>query len=224
MEKLLQFLESFLSAQRKETFLNVLAQRTRHFIVAAEDIYQEHNASALVRTCDCFGLQEMHILRKSNVFRIEHGMARGAEKWVDIHIHQDENGIRDFRKRGYQIVATSPHQADCELEEFDYRKKSVFYFGREKEGLSDDILNAADVRMKIPMAGFTESFNISVSVAIVLYEFTRKLRRDPSIQWGLTPEEIFRKRVEWSLKTVHHPKNLLKRFARENPEVDISWL
>lgn len=224
MEKLLQFLESFLSEQRKEAFLQVLSQRTRHFIVAAEDIYQEHNASALVRTCDCFGLQEMHILRKSNTFKIEHGMARGAEKWVDIHIHHADNGVEGFRKRGYQVVATSPYNADCELDDFDYRKKSVFYFGREKEGLSDDILDAADIRMKIPMVGFTESFNISVSVAIVLYELTKKLRRDPTLQWGLSEEEIFRKRIEWSLKSVHHPENLLKLFARENPGVDISWL
>lgn len=220
MEELFIFLESLVSEQRRELLHKILALRTKHFILVAEDIYQEHNASALVRTCECLGLQEMHIIQKSYNLKIEHGMTRGADKWVDVCIHKNDDGVDDFKRKGYQVVATSPHATGCEPEEFDVSKKSVFYFGREKEGLSPDIIKKADLHMKIPMAGFTESFNVSVSAAIILYELTTKLRKSNVIQWQLTPEEVYNKKIDWYLKSLPNPRKTIHAYLRNNPELD----
>ena len=175
--KLLEHLETYVTASRKEKFNKVLSQRTKHFTVATEDVYQLHNTSAVIRSCDVFGIQEVNIVEERNSKRIDREIAMGAQKWVDLNRYHTVNDcITDLKAKGYQIVATTPHANDCDLHDFDVTKKSCFFFGRETEGLSEDVLNAADCYLKIPMAGFTESLNISVSAAIILQHVTTKLK------------------------------------------------
>ena len=83
--KLLHHLENFLTASRAEKFKKVIAQRTRHFTVATEDVYQLHNTSAVMRSCDVFGIQDLHIVEEQNSKRIDREIAMGAQKWVDLH-------------------------------------------------------------------------------------------------------------------------------------------
>lgn len=224
MEKLFNFLDELVSEERKQLLHRILEMRTKHFVVAAEDIYQEHNASALIRTCDCFGIQEMHVIKKSYDFKIERGMTRGAHKWVDVHVHKHDDGLGYFKDAGYQIVATTPHGADCHPENFDCSKKSVFYFGREKEGLSENIIDAADVKMKIPMTGFTESLNISVSAAIILYELTSRLRESENVKWRLSEKDIYDKKIDWYLKSIPNAQKTLRGYLKNNPGTDMNEL
>lgn len=209
---LLEHLESYLTESRREKFKRVIAQRTKHFTVATEDVYQLHNTSAVIRSCDVFGIQEVSIVEEQNTKRIDREIAMGAQKWVDLNrYHSVKSCITDLKQQGYQIIATTPHTNDCNLEDFDVTKKSCFFFGRETEGLSKEVLNAADGFLKIPMVGFTESLNISVSAAIILQHVTSKLKNS-AIDWALTPEEQYEKRLDWCKKTIKSYDEIVARY------------
>ncbi|MBR9846495.1 MAG: RNA methyltransferase [Algicola sp.] len=209
---LLEHLESYLTESRKERFSKVLLQRTKHFTVATEDVYQLHNTSAVIRSCDVFGIQEVHIVEEINSKRIDREIAMGAQKWVDINRHHSvKAAISELKHNGYQIVATTPHENDAMLHDFDVSKKSCFFFGRETQGLSQDVIDEADCFLKIPMSGFTESLNISVSAAIILQHVTTKLKQS-SIKWQLTEAEQQEKRLDWCKKTIKSYEEIIKRY------------
>ncbi|MBV7268644.1 TrmH family RNA methyltransferase [Winogradskyella luteola] len=210
--KLLNYLESYLTENRRKRFQKVLSQRTKHFTVATEDVYQLHNTSAVIRTCDVFGIQEVNIVEEINSKRIDREIAMGAQKWVDLNrYHTTKSCIEDLKSKGYQIVATTPHAQDCELIDFDISKKSCFFFGRETEGLSQQVIDKADSFLKIPMVGFTESLNISVSAAIILQYATSKLRKS-DIKWQLTEQEIIEKRFDWIKKTIKNYDAIIEHY------------
>ncbi len=213
--KLLEHLETYITEHRKTRFESVLSQRTKFYTVATEDVYQLHNTSAVLRSCDVFGIQEVNVIEERNVKSIDREIAMGAQKWVDLNrYHTVNNCIQDLKQNGYQIVATTPHTNDCALHEFDFTKKSCFFFGKETDGLSQDVLDAADCYLKIPMVGFTESLNISVSAAIILQHVTTKLKQS-SINWQLTEEELLEKRLDWVTKTIKKSDDIIKRFYNE---------
>lgn len=210
--KLLEYLETYLTENRRHRFHNVLAERTKHFTVATEDVYQLHNTSAVIRSCDVFGIQEVNIVEEVNSKRIDREIAMGAQKWVDLNrYHTTKSCIEDLKSKSYQIVATSPHAEDCDLIDFDITKKSCFFFGRETEGLSQQVLDEADCFLKIPMVGFTESLNISVSAAIILQHVTSKLRKS-DIDWKLSENEILEKRFDWIKKTIKNYDAIVARY------------
>ena len=209
---LLAYLESFLTPQRVASFSRVVSNRTKHFTVATEDVYQLHNTSAVIRTCDVFGVQEVNIIEERNSKRIDREIAMGSQKWVDLNrYHSVTDCISDLRLKGYQIVATTPHENDCQLHDFDISKKSCFFFGRETEGVSQAVLNAADCYLKIPMVGFTESLNISVSAAIILQDVTLRLRNS-TIDWHLSEAEQLQKRMDWIQKTLKSYDKIVERY------------
>lgn len=210
--KLLQYLETFLTEHRLQRFNEVLAQRTKHFTVATEDVYQLHNTSAVMRSCDVFGLQELHVIEEVNSKQIDREIAMGAQKWVDLKRYNSTKAcIKAIKNEGYQIVATTPHAEDCDLSDFDISKKSCFFFGRETEGLSQYVIDNADCFLKIPMVGFTESLNISVSAAIILQQVTSKLKKS-NVNWQLSETEIIEKRFDWIQKTIKDYDAIVERF------------
>ena len=214
-EKLVTYLESYLTDNRKLRFHEVLSQRTKYFTVATEDVYQLHNTSAVMRSCDVFGVQELHVIEEVNVKRIDREIAMGAQKWVDlVRHHSTKEAIQAIKEQGYQIVATTPHTNHSVLHDFDITKKSCFFFGRETEGLSEDVLNNADCFLKIPMVGFTESLNISVSAAIILQHATAKLKQS-EISWQLSDSEILEKRFDWCTKTIKSVDQILERYKNQ---------
>ncbi len=214
-DALVTYLESYLTEHRKARFQKVLSQRTKHFTVATEDVYQLHNTSAVMRSCDVFGIQELHVIEEQNVKRIDREIAMGAQKWVDLHrYHSAKNCIDSLKAKGYQIVATTPHTNDCLLQDFDVTKKSCFFFGRETEGLSDTVINEADAFLKIPMVGFTESLNISVSAAIILQFVTARLKQS-DVSWQLSESEILEKRFDWCAKTIKSIDQILERYKNQ---------
>ena len=209
---LLEHLETYLTEQRKERFTNVLSQRTKHFTVATEDVYQLHNTSAVIRSCDVFGIQEVNIVEEINSKSIDREIAMGAQKWVDLNRYNSvKETISDLKEKGYQIVATTPHEKDAMLYDFDVTKKSCFFFGRETEGLSQEVIDQADCFLKIPMVGFTESLNISVSAAIILQHVTTKLKQS-NVNWQLTEAEKQEKRIDWCKKTIKSYDEIIERF------------
>ena len=199
-KKLLEYLETFLTPRRQLLNQRVLKERTNHFTVAVEDVYQLHNTSAVMRSCDVFGIQNIHVIEEINAKRIDREIAMGAQKWVDINRYNTTSEcIATLKSKGYQVVATSPHNESVTLDNFDVTTPSVFFFGQEQEGLSDLVMKEADKTLHIPMYGFTESLNISVSAAIILQQLTFKLRQS-TVEWQLTEEEILEKRMDWVKK------------------------
>ena len=213
--QLLEHLETYLTPKRKARFDAVLPFRTKHFTVATEDVYQLHNTSAVIRSCDVFGIQEVHIVEERNSKRIDREIAMGSQKWVDLkRFHTVNDCIKSLKDNGYQIVATTPHENDRVLADFDVSKKSCFFFGRETEGLSQEVLDVADCYLKIPMVGFTESLNISVSAAIILQDVTNKLRQ-LNVAWQLSEEEQFEKRLDWISKTLKSYDEIVARYYQK---------
>ena len=209
--ELLEYLESFLTPRRRELFKKVIDQRTNHFTVATQDVYQLHNTSAVIRSCDVFGIQNIHVVEEVNLKRIDREIAMGAQKWVDVNRYNStRNSINTLRDKGYRIVATSPHSG-IPLQEFDISQPAAIFFGTETDGLSEEVIREADEFIKIPMFGFTESLNISVSAAIILQDLTARLRKS-DVDWRFSEEEKMAKRMDWAIKNLKNAQEIMKRF------------
>ena len=214
--QLLEHLLSFLTDRRKNLFDEVISKRTRHFTVATEDVYQLHNTSAVMRSCDVFGIQDLHVIEEKVTKKIDREIAMGAQKWVNINRHNStKECIDNLKENGYQIIATTPHNNSTELKEFDISKKSAFFFGKEKEGLSDIVLEAADGYLKIPMYGFTESLNISVSAAIILQTLITKVK-DSDVVWELSELEKNEIKLQWAKMSIKSSTEIIERFNKTN--------
>lgn len=209
---LLTHLEGYLTERRKGLFIKVLAERTRHFTVAVEDVYQMHNTSAVLRSCDVFGVQDVHVIEERLGKKMDREIAMGAQKWVDIHRYNDTKScVANLKAQGYRIIATTPHDDSQYVHDFDITQKAAFFFGKEREGLSEEVLSQADEFLKIPMVGFTESLNISVSAAIIIQHVTNRLRNS-DIAWRLTETEILEKRLDWCKKSIRSIEDVLQRY------------
>ncbi len=213
---LLGYLQTFLTTHRQDLFKTILRDRTRHFTVVFENIFMKHNASAVLRTCDVFGIQDVYAIENTYVFKASKQVTKGANKWLNIiKYHNHKNNtlacISDLKTKGYQIVATSPHHNPCALKDFDVTKKSAFFFGVEKEGLSDEVLKHADVTLKIPMYGFSESLNISVAAAIILQHCAQKIR-DLNLDWQLSQDEKDILELEWTKKSIKNVDEIIQHY------------
>lgn len=208
----LNYLEGFLTEKRKQKFLQVLSLRTNHFTVAIEDVFQLHNTSAVMRTCEVFGVQQLNVVEEKYGKRIDKEIAMGAQKWVDVNrFGTILDCIESVKSKGFKIIATTPHDNDCLLEDFDISQKSALFFGTERDGLSKEVLDNADGFLKIPMAGFTESLNISVSAAIILQNLTSRLRMS-DVNWQLTEAEMLEKRLDWARHSIKDIKRIEARY------------
>ena len=220
-KKLINYLSGFITPERLRLFEKILDNRTAYITVVLEDIFQPQNASAVLRTCDCFGIQHVHVIENRNKFKVDNDVALGASKWLTIHKYsrKAENSleaINFLKKEGYRIVATSPHHNDQLLPDFDLNKgKSALVFGSELPGISEIIMQEADEFLKIPMTGFTESFNISVSAAIILYKLTEILGNQEAIDWQLTMQEKDAIKLQWLRNSIKRSSLLEQHFLKE---------
>ena len=209
---LFQYLRGFVSSERLLRFEQILALRTRHLCVAVEDVYQLHNTSAILRSCDSFGIQDVHVLEHRFNDRLDTQIAMGADKWLSVYKHEStKDCIAHLKARGYKIVATVPDDNVQSFHQMKFNHKSVLFFGTEKSGLSDDVLKQSDEFISIPTFGFTKSLNVSVSAAIILQFLTEKLR-STELKWGLRDCEKQALREEWIKKSIKNVDQIAKRF------------
>ena len=219
-QALVKHLSQFVTENRLELFQRVLGDRTRYITVLLEDIYQSQNASAVLRTCDCTGIQDVHIVEERNDYEINPDVALGANQWLTMNYYNNgkdniSEAISALKKNGYRIVATSPHKEGSTPETFDLEKgKAVLLFGTELNGLTQKALDLADEYIQIPMVGFTESYNISVSAAILLFRLRNRLV-DSSIDWKLGEEENTEIMLEWLRTSVKMSLEIENRFLIE---------
>jgi tRNA (guanosine-2'-O-)-methyltransferase len=210
------YLETFISVDRMNRLKHVLDQRTRHATVVLEDIWQAQNASAAIRTSECMGLQEVHIIKNGDRYKINKQVVRGANKWMEIHKYSKEVNntkvcLEHLKERGYRIVATAPHENARQLTNLDVFQKTAFVFGTEKTGVSNDVLDMCDERIYIPMYGFTESFNISVSVAMSLFYFINETKKQ-NIRWNLEIEERNELLMKWTRQSLKRSDLIVSEF------------
>ena len=219
--RLFDFLKSFITSHKLHLFEKNIANRTRYIAVLLEDIYQPHNASAVLRTCDGFGIQDIHIIENKNKYRINPDVTLGSDKWLSIFRYNrlknnTTEAIHHLKSKGYRIIAATPHNKEKVLDTFDIsRGKAVVCLGAEMRGLSEELLEAADEYLTIPMSGFIESFNISVSAAIILHYLTLKLRNS-GIRWELSTEEKLDIMIEWMKRTIPKSDLLVNEFLKRN--------
>lgn len=218
-EALTEYLREFATVDRWNTIEEVVVNRTRHLTVVVEDIYQPHNASAVLRSCEGFGIQDVHIVENSNRFEASSQVTIGADQWLTLYRYKTPGSdntkacLSKLKADGYQIIATSPHENDVNLNELPIHDKTALVFGTELDGISDSVKKMADGYVKIPMAGFSESFNISVSAAICLYNLTRRLR-ESDVNWRLSEDEIKELKYEWLKKSIKAGEQLEQKFVQ----------
>lgn len=220
---LLAFLTQFITDERRQRFEEVLSFRTRHLTVVLEDIFQPHNASAVLRSCDLRGIQDVHIVENNYQYDVNPDVVMGSTKWLNLHHYNkvDFNTPEVFdalHGKGYRIVATCPHRNDFTPETLPLDKPVALVFGTEKLGLSDYAVNHADMHVRIPMFGFTESYNISVSAALLMYTLTNRLHASNDIDWHLSEEEKDKLRLEWTRRTLNRIRQYERKFAELHPE------
>ena len=215
----LNFMMSFISENKKNKFEEIIKKRTRHITIVLEDIFQPHNASAVLRSCDCFGIQDIHIVENENPYEINPDVALGSSKWLSLYKYNSETYntpqcINFLRKKGYKIIATTPHQDDFTPENFPLDQKMALVFGTELKGLTSYSIETADAFIRIPMVGFTESLNISVSAAILLFSLTERLRKS-EIKWQLSQEEELEIRLQWVKNVVKKSEIIEHEFLKK---------
>ncbi|MDR0420745.1 MAG: RNA methyltransferase [Prevotellaceae bacterium] len=217
---LIKYLEQFVFDERVALLRQKLLQRTRYICVCLEDIYQSQNASAALRTCEAFGIQDVHIIEDKNKYQINPMVVKGSVKWLNLYRYNSPQpssvAVKHLKNKGYRIVATSPYGNNVALEDFDITKgKTALFFGTEYSGISDTVRNCADEFITIPMFGFVESFNISVSAAIILHHMTMKLRKS-EIMWQLNDEEQNEIMLQWLRSTISNADKIIERYKTLN--------
>lgn len=217
-DQVVAYLEQFVTEERQARLTEILANRTRHVTVVLEDLFQTQNISAVLRTCDCYGVQDVHVIKHRNEFEVHKDISMGADKWLSIHQypHSDHN-VKDcidrLHEQGYWVAATLPDEQKRTIFDLPVERKTAFLFGTELTGLSDEAIKYADGNVLIPMYGFTESFNISNSAAIILSHFSERMRHSDA-QWQLPLEEKEILYFEWLQKSVKNPDGLIDYFLK----------
>jgi len=188
-----------------ENFEKILSYRTKYITVVLEDIYQIHNANSIIRICESFGIQDIHIIENYNQFKFDYDFLLGVSDYMNIirynnPRHNNTKKCFDYlKKNDYRVIATSLNENAYNIEEIDISKSKIaLVFGTEENGLSQTGKQEADEFVKIPMYGFTQSFNVSVSVGIALSEVMEKLHSSNNVNWELSKIEAQSLKSKWS--------------------------
>jgi tRNA (guanosine-2'-O-)-methyltransferase len=219
----LQEFYKIITPNKVNMFERIAPQRSKHIVVGLENIQQDHNASAIMRTMDCLGFQELHLIEKNNNYQFQRDIALGAARWLDVMQHQQEpepilDSIAHLRQKGYQIVATSPHIKASTPQNIDLTQPIALFFGAEKHGISEELSANADAFLHIPMHGFTESFNLSVSAALVLSALRTRLEAS-SLDWLLSQERQTELKISWCERILNGGPQLAQKFRAEFKKV-----
>lgn len=214
-QQLYQAAAELFSENKRDLFDRLVLNRTRHISVVLEDIFQAHNASAVLRSCDCFGVQDVHVIEDRNHYAPNSDVSMGSDKWVDYYKHPDILQTYDeLRSKGYRIIATLPHENDTLITQLDISQPVALVFGTELTGLTPEAIAHADGYVKVPMYGFTESFNISVCAALSLFCLTEKMRSDPLIAWQLTADEQITLKLYWAMQVIRDGRHVMDHLMQ----------
>lgn len=219
-QKIIDYLSGFINEARRERLRKILEQRTRHITVVLEDVYQPQNASAVVRTCECLGVQEIHVIENRYEYRLNPAVVQGASKWIEIIKHnraeQDNTRacIENLKQCGYRIIAMDPAPEGIAVEQLDISDKLALCFGSEEPGLSAALQDLADETVSIPIHGFTKSYNLSVSAGISLYILVSTLRNS-TVNWQLDERDATELYIKWLAQSTPAGEQLLENYLKQ---------
>ena len=216
-QNIIHYLAGFINEERRERLQQILGERTRHITVVLEDIYQPQNASAVMRTCECLGIQELHVIENLYEYRLNPAVVQGSSKWIDLIRHNREEQdnsracIEQLKQRGYRIIAMDPAPGGKTVDQLDIGDKLALCFGSEEPGLSATLLGLADETVKIPIHGFTQSYNLSVSAGISLYTLVTALRNS-AVNWRLDEQDATDLYIKWLAQSTPSGQSLLEKY------------
>lgn len=213
----------FLTEERREVLQRTISQRTHYMRIMTENMFHPQNASAIMRHCEAFGIQQIHTVEDRCKFDPSVNIVRGTQKWVDVEHHATTaEALTSLKADGYRIVATTPHRCSATPESFDVtRGKFALVFGTEHAGISDEVIEAADDFLMIPMCGMVESLNVSASAAILIYMLSERIRQS-SVNWQLSDEEQLRLLTRWTLSSIRDYEGILRR-AEHSGKLTVEW-
>ncbi len=226
-----QLLGPLLSAERRKRIAQVLKKRTRYVTLVLDDLYHQHNMSAVVRSCEAFGFQDLHVIEVDNKFLPSHGVAMGAQQWITIFRHGSASGcIAALKQMGYKVFAADPpekalvtkEKTAITIHELDLKAGPVaIVLGKELDGLDNTIRSLCHGVVYIPMEGFTESLNVSVTAALFLYHLRQQLKNLKEKIWGLPSEYKDEIEALWYLRSVKKGEKILKELLerKSSPKV-----
>ena len=211
----LDYMSQFLTDERREVLRRTVSQRTHYLRILTENTFHPQNASAIMRHCDAFGIQQIHTVEDRCKFDPSVNIVRGTQKWVDVEHHASTaEALAALKAEGYRIVATTPHRCSATPETFDVTKgKFALVFGTEHAGLSEEVVAAADDFLMIPMCGMVESLNVSASAAILIYMLSERVRQSVD-GWQLTDSESLKLLTRWTISSVKDFEGILRRAAQ----------
>ena len=212
----LTYLQSFMLEGSIARFKEMLEERTRHLTIVMDNVVDPYNISAVMRTAECFGIQDLHLLETDRPFKAARKIQRGSVQWVDLYKYKpgEESAlqcIRQLKDKGFKIVATTPHTRQQSVAELDITQPIALVLGQERDGVSELMKQHADEFVVIPMQGFTESLNISVAASIMIYELNKRLR-ESSINYHLSEKEKFNIMAKWTYNSLENAEGILKNF------------
>jgi tRNA (guanosine-2'-O-)-methyltransferase len=213
------YLEGFVSERRRGRLHDVLAERTKHITLVLEDVYQSHNFSAVLRSADIFGIQDVHFIENRNNYKISEDVSMGSTQWLSLNRYQQhENNTKaclsELKEKGYKIVATSLHKNSVSLDELDVSQPFAMVFGTELTGITKDVEDMADEFVKLPMYGFTESFNISVCAALCMHSLSTRIRKEVP-DYHLKDSEKEELYMEWLKASIRKQELIVKEFDQQ---------
>jgi len=196
-------LEPLVLPERVARLRAVLSGRLSSVTVVLDRPHDPHNGSAVLRSCDAFGVQTVHVLASAEAFSISRNVAQGAQRWVDVVTHDDPDTlVSALRSQRYRIALTHP-EGECDLADLPRLERVALLMGNEHDGVLPALAAAADCRLRIPMRGFVESLNMSVSAALTVQAATAGRPGD------LTPEEADNVYARWLRATVPRADEVL---------------
>ena len=217
--RVLEVLRPFLYPERIARFQATLKRRTRRLTALLEEVHDHHNLSACMRSCDAFGIQDLHIVPAADSpLEVSKGVGAGAHRWLTVHIHPDiETAASRLRDAGYLLAATDLGEgAPAPVGELPVDGPVCVCFGNERDGISPTLRQISDLRVQIPMVGFVESLNISVAFAVTMFTARQKMEREEGVGIALSEEERTLLLDQWAFRDVPRAESVLEELARRH--------
>ena len=223
LEERLEYMSQFLTEERKAVLQRTVASRTHYMRILTENMFHPQNASAIMRHCEAFGIQQIHTVEDRCKFDPSVNIVRGTQKWVDVEHHETtREALAALKSEGYRIVATTPHRCSATPETFDVTKgKFTLVFGTEHAGISDEVIEAADDFLMIPMCGMVESLNVSASAAILIYMLSERIRQSVD-GWQLSDDEQLKLLTRWTMSSVRDFEGILRK-AEQSGKLTVKY-
>jgi tRNA (guanosine-2'-O-)-methyltransferase len=215
-QRLYDILSEHLTARKRALFDEIVQNRTRYVTLVMEDLYQAQNTSAIQRSAESWGIQDLYVIENAHTFSHHRRIARGAYDWLTLHrFNQSGNNTRScfdaLRAKGYQIAVTALHAKTISVYDLDLSQKTAVVMGTELTGASQTAMDMADVFVKIPTYGFTESLNVSAASSVIIANLAERLRIE-NRAWQLSAEEQLELKIHWAKKSIYWSKYIVDMY------------